>query len=295
MTHYDTLGVPPNASASQIAAAYKRKARLVHPDRHQGADAAVIAQAERSMRAINEAWEVLGDPARRHVYDESMRPAAPRPAAAAPPPRRIVPAPPVPSRRPWVVAAAVAAAGVLGWALLFRGDTGGTGRTEPSTVAPAAGVPPRDGAPIVFRDEQAGFTITYPRTWRELTPTAPDMRLSLESTADDGLELRVVPIQAPATQANIASFKAMTDSLVYTGPTVKLQRAQLVTLNGRPTYYYVTTYQDRSGREGIHEQYFIFEGLRMFSLRFQSFPSSDFAAQSAVNAQVADSFAVTRA
>lgn len=294
MTHYDTLGVSPNASGKTIAAAYKRKARLVHPDRHQGADAKVIAEAERAMRAINEAWEVLGDPVRRRIYDESMRRPAPRPVSA-PPPRRIVPAPPDATRRGWFIAAAVAAAAVVMWALLAGGGGGGAGPAAPSTVAPSATTASRDGAPIVFRDEQAGFTITYPRSWRELTPTGADMRLSLESTADDGLELRVIPIPAAVTQANIASFKATTDALVYTSPTIKLIRHQLVTLNGRPTYYYVTTYQDRNGKEGIHEQYFIFEGLRMFALRFQSFPSSDYASQSAVNAQVADSFTVTRA
>lgn len=299
MNHYDTLGVPSTAGAGQIAAAYKRKARLVHPDRHQGADARVIAEAERAMRAINEAWEVLGDPVRRRVYDESMRPATrpapPRPVG--PPPRRIVPAPPLPSRRGWVVAGVCLVIVVLGWALLGQGGGDGSRAVlTPSTVPPSVTASAGNGAPIVFRDEQAGFTITYPRSWRELTPTAADMRLAVESGEDDGLELRVIPIKTVANDVNIGSFKAMTDALVYVNSSVKLLRSQQVTLNGRLTYYYVTTYQDRvSGQEGVHEQYFIFDGLRMFALRFQSSPASEYAAQSTVYAQVADSFTVTHA
>jgi hypothetical protein len=289
--------VTPSATAGQISAAYKRKARLVHPDRHQGADAAVIAQAERAMRAINEAWEVLGDPVRRRIYDESLRPARAAPSPTAPSrPRRIVPAPPIRSRRGWVVAATCLVVVVVGWAFLGRG--GGDPRSVavplPTTVPPTVGASSGGGAPIVFHDEQAGFTITYPRSWRELTPTAPDMRLSVEAGDNDGLELRITPIASVASSTNIGSFKAMTDALVYVNPTVKLQRVQQVTLNGRLTYYYVTTYQDRSGQEGIHEQYFIFEGLRMFSLRFQSFPASEYADQSTLYSQVADSFTVTR-
>lgn len=67
-THYETLGVPPSATADEIRSAYRRQARLHHPDAQveQGAP----SQASRHrMAAVNTAWEVLGDPARRRRYD----------------------------------------------------------------------------------------------------------------------------------------------------------------------------------------------------------------------------------
>jgi hypothetical protein len=66
---YERLGVDPAASQTEIRAAYRRLARRVHPDRGgPGSEAA--------MAAVNEAWRVLGDPARRANYDASLRPPA---------------------------------------------------------------------------------------------------------------------------------------------------------------------------------------------------------------------------
>ena len=85
-TLYERLGVDPGASQADIRAAYRRLAQRVHPDRGgPGSEAA--------MAAVNEAWRVLGDPARRANYDASLRPRAvvvgapastvPRPAPVA--------------------------------------------------------------------------------------------------------------------------------------------------------------------------------------------------------------------
>jgi hypothetical protein len=66
---YERLGVDPRASQAEIRAAYRRVAQRVHPDRGgPGSEAA--------MAAVNEAWRVLGDPARRANYDASLRPTA---------------------------------------------------------------------------------------------------------------------------------------------------------------------------------------------------------------------------
>jgi molecular chaperone DnaJ len=80
-THYDVLGVAPSASVEQIREAYRRLAREHHPDRtatsgRTGGDV--------SMPAINEAYRVLNDPARRAVYDASLRSATQRGPAAPP-------------------------------------------------------------------------------------------------------------------------------------------------------------------------------------------------------------------
>lgn len=69
MNHYDVLGVAPGSSAAAIRAAYLDLARRHHPDHHGGDDHAGRTEAERRMRAVNEAWAVLSDEAKRFDYD----------------------------------------------------------------------------------------------------------------------------------------------------------------------------------------------------------------------------------
>lgn len=57
--HHATLGVTRDATLEDIQAAYRLRARLLHPDRHQGAGDDVVREAERSMKALNEAYSVL--------------------------------------------------------------------------------------------------------------------------------------------------------------------------------------------------------------------------------------------
>ena len=73
-THYETLGVPEDASATTIREAYVRLAKANHPDRRQQDDPARRARADATMKAANAAWTVLRDPERRAAYDASLRP-----------------------------------------------------------------------------------------------------------------------------------------------------------------------------------------------------------------------------
>lgn len=61
--YYGLLGCVPSSSAEQIAAEYRRRALLLHPDKHPG-DA-----EEASFRALTEAYHVLRDPVERAKYD----------------------------------------------------------------------------------------------------------------------------------------------------------------------------------------------------------------------------------
>jgi curved DNA-binding protein CbpA len=88
-TLYERLGVAPDASSHEIAAAYRAQARRYHPDVNAAPD------AEALMVQVNDAFAVLGDPVRRRDYDLSLR--APVQVAAGsgyadpdplPPPRR---------------------------------------------------------------------------------------------------------------------------------------------------------------------------------------------------------------
>jgi len=85
---YQLLGVPPGASGGEITRAWRRRAAAEHPDRRPR-DAAAPAR----FRALTEAYQVLGDPARRAAYDRSLgdqpgpRAAVVEGPAAGPPPR----------------------------------------------------------------------------------------------------------------------------------------------------------------------------------------------------------------
>ncbi|MCU0268932.1 MAG: J domain-containing protein [Acidimicrobiales bacterium] len=68
-THYDVLGVRGDASVEEIRSAYLDLARRYHPDRLGSASPVDRARAEARMRRVNEAWDVLGDPAGRRTYD----------------------------------------------------------------------------------------------------------------------------------------------------------------------------------------------------------------------------------
>ncbi|MCP9785899.1 J domain-containing protein [Cyanobium sp. N5-Cardenillas] len=58
--HYATLGVPPGATTAEIKAAYRTLVKQHHPD--AGGD-------QRTILALNAAWEVLRDGDRRRRYD----------------------------------------------------------------------------------------------------------------------------------------------------------------------------------------------------------------------------------
>ena len=60
---YEILGVSPSAPAEDIKVAYRKAARLYHPDKNPDP-----AAADR-FRSIQTAYELLADPTRRRDYD----------------------------------------------------------------------------------------------------------------------------------------------------------------------------------------------------------------------------------
>src|SRR6516162_3399707 len=61
--YYEVLGVQRNANEDEVKKAFRRLARQFHPDvnKEKGAEA--------RFKEINEAYEVLGDPQKRRIYD----------------------------------------------------------------------------------------------------------------------------------------------------------------------------------------------------------------------------------
>lgn len=92
--YYALLGVAPDASPADITAAYRRQARVLHPD------IPVTGSLDRFL-AVKQAYDLLSDPDRRTSYDRTARRTASQPREA---PETHFPHPPTmvepPMRRP---------------------------------------------------------------------------------------------------------------------------------------------------------------------------------------------------
>ena len=66
---YDRLGVTPDADLDTVRAAYRRRARQLHPDLHPGLVGQLLGDTHLDMARVNEAWAVLSDATRRADYD----------------------------------------------------------------------------------------------------------------------------------------------------------------------------------------------------------------------------------
>ncbi|GJQ15263.1 hypothetical protein GpartN1_g7054.t1 [Galdieria partita] len=67
---YEKLGLPFGASMEQVKEAYRKAARLWHPDTYQGNDPKMAASR---FREVNDAYEYLKDPTRKESYDRNIR------------------------------------------------------------------------------------------------------------------------------------------------------------------------------------------------------------------------------
>jgi len=104
-THYETLGVPANATPDQIKSAYRKIVLKHHPDRSDDPKSVEI------FMICTAAYEVLSDPERRRNYDElrslearrraeqAQSPSASRTRPATSQPSRSAPSTPRPSTR----------------------------------------------------------------------------------------------------------------------------------------------------------------------------------------------------
>lgn len=72
---YEVLGLKKGSSISQIKDAYRKQVRIWHPDRYP--DPVKKREAERKMRNVNRAYDVLTDPEKKQLYDMGQDPENP--------------------------------------------------------------------------------------------------------------------------------------------------------------------------------------------------------------------------
>lgn len=66
-THYQVLEISKTATQAEIKRAYRRLAKKFHPD------SCTEAASHEQISLINTAYEVIGDPSRRRVYDQQLQ------------------------------------------------------------------------------------------------------------------------------------------------------------------------------------------------------------------------------
>ncbi len=163
----------------------------------------------------------------------------------------------------------------------------------------------------VFRDDQAGFTIRYPKAWTRIPvpPEAQDLRLVLSANPPapgsdpaspaggaDGMWIRVFPPERIDQKINefAAELEAITGGLPCGAQGSPCLRQEQVTVGGLSgaRYVYVTK-EEATSQDSVHLQYFLRRGLgKMYVIVFQALPRTDLAGLAPAFDQVLFSFQV---
>lgn len=183
--------------------------------------------------------------------------------------------------------AATTAVIVLGAGALTTGLVAGRRTaTAPSDASSAQGAPTSPQPTSVdatsdlteFRDDAAGFAISYPAAWRRLDSGDPEVPLVATTNGRDSFLVRIIDLGSTMSEDDLPDLKQLTDDLVTSSRGVELlARPQRIELAGLPGYYYFYAFDDEgSGQRGAHAHYFLLDGSRFVTLVFQALPLSRF-------------------
>ena len=155
--------------------------------------------------------------------------------------------------------------------------------TQARSVEAAAPAPAQPDELTEFRDDQAGFALSYPKAW--VRATAPNPQIVLVAAEHDPAQnqggsilVRVTPLDAPVGKAQLPEARKATDAIVSSSDGLALRAEPTeIEQGGLPGLYYLYTFRDPvSGRTGVHSHSFLFKDKAMISIVFQALPESDF-------------------
>lgn len=147
----------------------------------------------------------------------------------------------------------------------------------------ARSVTPAPAELVEYRDEQAGFALSYPQAW--VRASAPNPQIVLVAAEHDpaknqggSILVRVTPLDAPVDKTQLGEARKATDAIVASSDGVALKAEPTETeQGGLPGLYYLYTFRDPvSGATGVHSHFFLFKDQAMISLVFQALPQDDF-------------------
>jgi hypothetical protein len=155
------------------------------------------------------------------------------------------------------------------------------------------------GALVEFRDEKAGWAISYPKDWNLLQSKDADVALVVsekppELNTGGSILARDLVLAAPVDESKLPAAKEVTDKIVTGGEGIQLlAQPTVVHQAGLPGYFYFYSFKDpTTGQEGVHTHYFLFKGPTMISFVFQALPKDNFQGLAHLFDEVIGSFRV---
>ncbi len=183
------------------------------------------------------------------------------------------------------------AAVVVGGALLAGvAVTAGRAAVDPPKKAAAGkdALPSSSTVPgdlVEFRDEKAGWAISYPKSWNRLQSSDADVVLVVsenppELNTGGSILARDLQLGTPVDESKLPAAREVTDKIVTGGEGIRLlAEPAVVNQGGLPGYFYFYSFKDpTTGQEGVHSHYFLFKGSTMISFVFQALPKEKFQA-----------------
>lgn len=202
---------------------------------------------------------------------------------------------PTMSVKRWMIPVGVG--GVAGLAVLasMLGRGAVTPEKTSAVTAPVSKTSPAgDPAALVEYRDDAGFSLSYPGSWRRIQAADPQVHLLVAPNDSDSFQLRVVPLAAPVGEGELPAVKTLTDQVVTSGAGVQpVGDARQINVDGLPGWYYLYRFTDKTtGAAGIHSHYFLFHGDRMITFVFQALPEASFEGLAPVFDQIVSTFKV---
>jgi hypothetical protein len=154
------------------------------------------------------------------------------------------------------------------------------------------------GSLVEFRDDKAGWAISYPKSWNRLQAKDADIALVVsekppELNTGGSILARDLTLGAAVDEAKLPAAREITDKVVNVEGIQQLTQPTVVHQGGLPGYFYFYSFKDpTTGQEGVHTHYFLFKGSTMISFVFQALPKDSFQGLAHLYDEVIGSFRV---